>query len=67
MVLGSNGKKATFEFMSSEFGGLPAKESLEGVLADPLDACYGKSKNRDEGMHYVVRPAIKRRAYFKLA
>lgn len=48
VVLASNGKKATFEFMSSEFGGLPGKESLEGVLADPLDACYGKSKNSDQ-------------------
>ena len=58
VVLASNGKKATFEFMSSEFGGLPDKESLEGVLADPLDACYGKNKNREQGACTIVRPVI---------
>jgi len=50
----SRSKKITFEFMSSDFGGLPANEALEAVLADPLHACFGVSNNREQVKGRVV-------------
>lgn len=54
VVQTSTGNKAVFEFMSSDFGGLPAQEALEGVLADPIHACFQTNNNRNAVKGRVV-------------